>query len=132
MKDCIVYEICIDEWNELKKPSIVDVVANERDICIKVLDVYFLLQDPWGTANVVVYRPGKSDINIVPIMLYAIWTFYDVYEVSYMRIKGRKYKFLYKLFNRGKGVVNQEDTYYINVSDPEGQKLLKYYLKESI
>lgn len=103
-------EVDVDFWNRLKKPSNVDVIAEEGDIVEYMNGVLFLLQTKNEYNNVIAFRYEASDKNI-------IWTLYaycvllrEKYNIDYIRIEGKKnkYAFLNRNFTR-KEVIKDKD-----------------------
>lgn len=113
----------IENWNNIKKPSNVDVTAEEGDIIESVDGVLFLLQTRNGYNNIVCLRTSPSDRHIVWTLLEYIKLLREKHDIKYVRVEGSKgkYSFLRRMFTKkqviqDKGITDR-DVYYCNLEE---------------
>jgi hypothetical protein len=115
--------LSIKEWNDLKKPDNIDVMAEEGDIVEEIDGIMFLLQTRNGFNNVVAFRIKKSDKHIIWSLYSYCILLYDKYGIEYIRVEGDKgkYDFLKRFFSRKKIVkdkdISERDVYYCNLKE---------------
>lgn len=124
----------IEDWNKIKKPSNVDVKAEDGDIVEKVNGVLYLLQTNNGYNNIIAYRVEPSDKFIVWTLLEYCILIYEKYNIKYVRVEGDKgkYRFLERNFSRN--IVRKDknekerDVYYCNLE--KAYKVIKLRCQE--
>lgn len=94
----------ISAWNNIKnKPDNVDVIAVDDDICMKIHQVWFLLQKQNGLNNVVAMKQPGKEVPVKQIMRSMFDFVYRLateYGIEYIKIKGKpgKYNFVSRLY----------------------------------
>ena len=112
-----------EKWNEIQKPSEIDVEAVDGDITEVIDNIIFLCQRTNNYNNICCLSLSNSPncSGAVRAMFKFCIVLYEKYGVEFVRVEGnlKRYRFLEQLFSREEVIkdltVQNRNVYYCNI-----------------
>lgn len=127
-----IKKISCKAWNKLPLSEETTYIANEHDICYHIGSLYCCCVRNLDINNIIIWSP-KYDIRNIKSALQFIEILYLQYNISYIRVEGKKgrYHFFKKLFGMNmlwQPLDNGRDAFYCKI-DSDIIKTIEKILK---
>lgn len=110
-----------EKWNELQKPSEIDIEAIDGDIIEVIDNTIFLCQRKNNYNNICCLSLSKPSTSTVRAMFKFCIVLYENYGVEFVRVEGnlKRYRFLERLFSQEEVIkdltIQSRNVYYCNI-----------------